>query len=157
MVWNRLMAYFRRKFSATSHASLGLPRLVEPRESITRFLHSSEHFAATTGRVKGPAIAPRFSPTSGQFETSVYRAIGAASKELWDICSARVDQPATQRIMKARGTCSAQAMFDEKLTFDADGRPHPRHANVVAWPDAKNERKIVQQKIAASMTLEIRP
>jgi hypothetical protein len=46
------------------------------------------------------------------------------------------------------------------LTFDPDGKPHPRHANVIGWPDPivkKHELKNLQQKIAPSMKLELRP
>ncbi len=59
--------------------------------------------------------------------------------------------------MKARGTCEARVILDQNLKFDADGIPHPRHANLIGWPTAKHERKNIQQKIAAEMTLEMRP
>jgi hypothetical protein len=48
-------------------------------------------------------------------------------------------------------------LLDCSLEFDADGDPHPRHANLLGWPVQKNEQKILQLKIAGAMTLEVRP
>lgn len=69
-----------------------------------------------------------------------------------------MDDAANQRIAKARGECAAAAMIAEGLSFDADGKPHPRHANVVGWPALADKHKIknIQQKIAAAMSLELR-
>jgi hypothetical protein len=87
----------------------------------------------------------------------MYRADGARSAQLWAICAVHVDDRANDRIMKARGTCPAQTMLDLLLSFDADGVPHARHANLVGWPMPKHEWKDLQQKIADPMSLEMRP
>ncbi len=60
-------------------------------------------------------------------------------------------------MMKARGTCAAAVFLDLGLTVDPNGIPHPQHADIVAWPSHKNEQKFLQLKIAAAMSLEIRP
>lgn len=52
--------------------------------------------------------------------------------------------------------CRAETPIRENLSFDPDGKPHPQHANIVGWPADKHERKNVQQKIAATMELEVR-
>jgi hypothetical protein len=90
-----------------------------------------------------------------RYETSVYRAEGAASAELWAICATHIDQP--EAWMKARGTVEAAAILDAQLAFDPDGKPHPRHANVIAWPEDKHARKNLAREIANKMTLEVRP
>lgn len=91
-----------------------------------------------------------------RLETSVYRAGGTDSSQLWELCSSFVDNAGSGRVMKARGTCSADAITGNRLEIENDGRPHERHANIVSWPDSKDERKSIQQKIAARMVLEIR-
>lgn len=88
-------------------------------------------------------------------ETSVYRASGVTSAGLWAICAEHVDNHATQ--MKARGTAEAVAFLEKNLSFDADGNPHPRHANVIGWPEEKHARKNLAREIADRMTLEVRP
>ena len=90
-----------------------------------------------------------------RYETSVYRADGTASAELWRICAAHIDQP--EVAMKARGTVEAAVFLDAQLTFDPDGKPHPRHANVIGWPEDKHARKNLAREIANKMTLELRP
>lgn len=127
---------------------------VEPHEPITRFIHSSEHFAAQTGRVKPAALLPALNRATQRLESSVYRASGASSEELWAICAEHVD---ITRRMKARGTTAAEHFLAAGLQFDPDGKPHPRHANVIEWPLPKHEQKILAQKIAATMVLELRP
>jgi len=161
MAWNRLMAWFRRKFLRISDGYTGQgdeqPSTVAPHELVTRFIHYSDHYAATKGRVKPAAIGPLRNPATGRLETSVFRADGVSSDLLWNICQAFVDDLSRGRAMKARGTCRASVFLNENLAFDADGTPHPRHANVIGWPESKHEQKNLQQKIAAQMTLELRP
>ena len=59
--------------------------------------------------------------------------------------------------MKARGTVDAAAFLDARLTVEPDGKPHPRHANVIGWPEDKHARKNVAREIANKMILEVRP
>lgn len=159
MVWNRLTAWFRQKFSATSDQLYQQPSQLGPvsrSELVTRFIASSDHYAATKGRVKPAALTPSENSRTGRLELSVYRAEGLPGSELWSLCEQFVDSPTAGRRMKARATCSAQSYLDHGLEFDADGRPHPRHANVTGWPAMKSERMLLQQKVAADMTLELR-
>ena len=157
MVWSRLLTACRSAFLRLSRSSsIDQPPVAAP-EAVTRFIFSSRHFARTQGRVRAPAISPQVHEETGRLELSIYRADNATSAELWEICTKYVDNPAVGRVAKARGTCFASTMFRHGLSFDADGKPHARHANVIGWPDPpKHELKIIQQKIAAAMTLEVR-
>jgi hypothetical protein len=136
-------------------------RAVGPPDPLTRFIFSSSHFAINAHRVKAPAISPYPNQKTGRLEWSVYRADSATSAEMWEICGKHVDNPMILRIAKARGTCAASVMIGQGLRFDPDGKPHPRHVNVVGWPRSergpKHKLKNIQQKIAAAMTLEVRP
>ncbi len=162
MVWSRLMAFCRKIFwrssiDSTRHSAGEPLEPIVPTEPITRFIHYSSYYTESTGRVKAAAIAPARNTQANRLETSVYRASEATSAELWDICGAFVDDPARERVMRARATCTAEAALATGLLIDADGKPHVRHANLVNWPTAKDEQKNIQQKIAARMTLELRP
>jgi hypothetical protein len=158
---------FRKKFFSLFASSSEAQPPVEPTEPITRFLvHSSQFTAAQAAkprqppvpaRVKAPAISPSLNKETGRLEWSTYRAKELASADLWNICGKHIDNPATGYVPKARGTCAASAFMEWGLSFDADGKPHPRHANVIGWPLTKHELKNIQQKIAPSMVLEIRP
>jgi hypothetical protein len=71
------------------------------------------------------------------------------------LCAQHVDS-LPQRKMKARAMCKANVFFEVALSFLPDGKPHARHANVVGWPEKKNEQKALAQKVTAKMTLELR-
>ena len=52
----------------------------------------------------------------------------------------------------------AKAILEAGLTFDADGKPHPRHANVIGWdPLEKHVRKQQAVNIACAFRFEMRP
>lgn len=135
-----------------------LSATVEPPESITRFLRHSSYYNSQTGRVKHEGLLPpSLNPQAGlsRYETSVYRTAGANSQTLWAICARHVD--AADAAMKARGTVEAHVVLAQGLSFDADGKPHPWHANVIGWPEEKHARKNLARMIADRMTLEVRP
>ncbi len=141
--------------SSTSGPSLEAD--VAPPESITRFLRYAGYFVLATGRVRAEGLLPP--PVDAargrlRLETSVYRADGATSEELWRICFLHVDDPNAP--MKARGTVDAGQFFNQGLSFDANGDPHPRHADVIGWPAEKHARKDVAREIADKMRLEVR-
>jgi hypothetical protein len=137
----RLMAKFLKRFSTTSSSSSAHPEAVRSPEAITRFIFSSEQFASKTGRVKASAIGPIENRATGRLETSVYRSEGATAQELWAVCAAYVDAPARRRVAKARGTCAALVYLSQRLTIDANGKPHPRHADVIGWPVESTSRR----------------
>lgn len=161
MVRNLLKALWRAIFSGTSLSSTSepaLPATVELHEPITRFLRHSSYFNEKTGRIKHEGLLPPPpNPAAGslRYETSVYRAEGASSAELWAVCSEYVDGRDAR--MKARGTVEARAFIEQQLAFDPDGKPHRRHANVIGWPADKHARKNLAREVADRMTLEMRP
>jgi hypothetical protein len=157
MAWRDLKHLFRKKFlSISTNYSDSGPSPIEPPEPITRFIFSSSHFAPGKGRVKHAALGPDFIAASQRWEASVYRTQDIDSIETWNICSKHVDQPATKRFAKARGTCPARVILETELVLDPNGIPHPRHANILSWPTRKDEQMLMQQKIAAEMLLELR-
>ncbi|NJO32687.1 MAG: hypothetical protein HC869_05655 [Rhodospirillales bacterium] len=100
-----------------------------------------------------------------RIEMSVYRVDGAASLDVWSICSTYVDSPskAPPRVAKARATGAASVYLESSLLFDPNGIPHPRHTDVIGWPsdvlekDKKHVLKAIQIKIAPHLQLEMRP
>ena len=97
-----------------------------------------------------------FQRETGRLELSVYRTADLLPAHVWEICDRFVDNHSAHRLAKARGMCLAETPIHEGLSFDPDGKPHPQHANIVGWPADKHERKNMQQRIAATMELEVR-
>ena len=54
--------------------------------------------------------------------------------QVWSICSTHFDAHSPKPAI-GRGVGPAAAVFAEKLVFDADGKPHPEHANIIGWLD----------------------
>lgn len=78
--------------------------------------------------------------------TSVYRSSGleeAAIREIGETHVAPMRGPLKGHCCKA-----AQDFLDEGLSFDADGHPHGRHANVVGWTDDQAANRIKAKKLA---------
>ena len=78
---------------------------------------------------------PRRKHKNERLEVSVCRSSELTEVQVWTICSAYFDVPAPKPAI-GRGVGPAAAIFAEKLTFDADGKPYPEHANIIGWHDA---------------------
>jgi hypothetical protein len=78
---------------------------------------------------------PRRNRANQRLETSVCRSSGLNENQIWTICSAYFDVHAPKPAI-GRGVGRAAAVFAEKLTFDADGKPYREHANIIGWFDA---------------------
>lgn len=72
-----------------------------------------------------------------RLETSVYRTTELSDVELWQICETYYEKLANLTA-KGRGDGSAQSVLDAGLSFDPNGVPHPRHADIVGWHEATN-------------------
>jgi len=77
-------------------------------------------------------------------------------EEVWAVCANYVDNHSAGRVAKARGSCTVKIIADVGLYVELDGVPHPAHADIVGWPEQKDRRKLLQQKIAQNMTLDRR-
>jgi hypothetical protein len=108
-----------------------------------------------------------FLPRPGKinsFETSINRTTCLARFTIWKICKEHFEKPDEPAI--GRGCGPASAVFAQNLAFDADGDPHPSHANIIGWyvEQGKTQKelqkhhwKLVAQKIAAKFPFLERP
>ena len=48
----------------------------------------------------------------------------------------------------AAADIAAKAVSDNRLAVDADGIPHPSHANIVGWPGSRSAQKLVAIRLA---------
>lgn len=121
---------------------------VDPAEPITRYIFSSSHFSAQNNRVKHNA----FMPSSG--ETSVYRTHDLPEPDIWaigrDISSQRNQQ------LQARGDLLVSDVVSLSLRVDPS-EPPPRHANIIGWPQEKDQVKLKAMEVAAQATLRLLP
>jgi hypothetical protein len=117
-------------------------RDVDPEEQITRFLTQAKWFNPRTRHVTPQAFKPRIpKPPSTTFRTSVYRTQGCTGDLIWSIGDEYVTANRTdgQRVL-ARTDIRAKAVVHEGLLVEPVPIPHPRHADIVNWPDAPEQR-----------------
>lgn len=69
-----------------------------------------------------------------RLENSVYRTGGLAEAEVWAICHKYYEDPA-KLLARGRGDGLAKYILAAGLSFDPNGIPHPRHADILGWHD----------------------
>ena len=153
MVW--------QKFSSSRFGRLlGLcdlsPHVVQD-EPISRFLVNKRHYAATKGRVKPEAMMPLQNVARNRFETSTHRTRNLLPQQIWGIGYRYVEKEVQHRRIRGRGHCEARVVLTQELAFEVNGRPYPRHVDIVKWPDDEHEQLMKATEIADVMRLELDP
>jgi hypothetical protein len=92
-----------------------------------------------------------------RFETSTHRTKGLSPGEIWAVGYRYVENLAQHRRIQARGHCEAALVTAQALSLDVNGRPYPRHVDVVGWPDSEDVQLAKATDIAEGMTLEVDP
>jgi hypothetical protein len=77
-----------------------------------------------------------FTPHKTSRETSIYRTDGCSEEKIWELSEKYVTayRPDHKHAL-GRGDLAAQIVFDQQLRVISHPFPHPRHANIVDWPD----------------------
>lgn len=144
-LWTRFLKLFSRPFDEPAQV---LRHEITPGEPIVRYLFSSNHYAASKGRVKSGAFHPDAHNT-----TSIFRTLRLQEAAIWQLGDehAANGRPAPQ----ARADLTVRQVRDVGLDVEPDDPP-PRHAVIVDWPKPKDEWKLVSLELAAAATLVLR-
>ncbi len=161
MVKSRFVEMFLRLFLSlfgTFFPLLRLPPSIGRAEGFTRFLIRREHFVASKGRIKPAALEARYNGVKTRWETSTHRTDGLPTARVWAVGYRYVEKLTQNRRIKARAIGIAHFVTDAHLNWDVNGRPYPRHADIIGWSDtAKDVRMMAATEIANRMQLEIDP
>lgn len=85
---------------------------------------------------------------------SVYATEGLDEQAIWRIADEHV--ASRERHVTARGDVGTSAVEAEGLTLEMNGLPHPRHANIVGWPETKEKQLPIAKRLASAATLVVR-
>ena len=109
-----------------------LPAEVSSGERLSRYVFTKRYLKKTTDRLSPEA----FTPHKTSRETSIYRTDGCSEENIWELSEKYVTayRPDHKSAL-GRGDLTAQVVFDQKLNVVPHPIPHPRHANIVGWPD----------------------
>jgi len=108
---------------------------VQPDEVLTSYLFRPDQIIRVTKTIHHSRFMPRRKHKNERLEVSVCRSSTLTEAQVWTICSTYFDVHAPKPAI-GRGVGPAAAVFAEELAFDADGIPHPEHANIIGWHDA---------------------
>ncbi len=86
-----------------------------------------------------------FMPHRG--ETSVFRVDGLSNEEVWHIGLHFVGST-RREVLKGRADLQVADVHAIKLKVEPDITPHPRHANIIEWPEEKHEQKMLAVRLA---------
>jgi hypothetical protein len=123
-----------------------------PDEVVARYLTQSNHFTASTGRVSMRAFLPEGQPNA--YETSVFRVQELTETQIWNTGDEYVAIPRGKPVY-ARAELAVKTITNMRLRV-ISAEPPPRHAVIVNWPAAKDERMSLAQLLAADATLRLR-
>jgi hypothetical protein len=128
-----------------------LPPDPAPSELTSRYLRQSNHYSASSGRVK-----PRAShPAPNDHKTSIFRVLGLTDSEIWALGDTAITLPPGSTLL-ARAELSVDQITATGLHVESE-EPPPRHANIINWPVEKDEVMSKAQELAAVAILRLRP
>ena len=137
-----------------------LPSDVGSEERITRYILNKKHINSEKGQIKVDAFLPtKPKPEQPERQTSVYRTINCEETEIWSIGHRYVENPEENRFILARGDLLAQTVYSQDLRIVPHPFPHPRHANIVNWPNEESsaQRRAKAVLLAKESRLIVRP
>ena len=154
-LWRSLSA---KSPSTSPRSAKALSVVVRPDEDISTFVTQKNQVVRNT-HVRHDRLMPRRKPKTSRLERSVCRSSELSEQALWTLCTEHFDAHSKKPAI-GRGVGRASAVYSEGLSFDADGKPYPEHANIVGWHDQagtpdrelKNQWMDRAQRIAASFT-----
>ncbi len=118
-------------------------------EQLTRYIFSRSHFTPSSGRVKYHAYMP-----ARNGETSVYRTSELSVEEIWDIGQKYVATP-TERTLYAKGESLTVNIRTIGLDVAPETSVHSLHANIVDWPEDKDDQRMLAIEISNESKLTI--
>lgn len=111
-----------------------LPADVRPEETLSSFVFRQDQVDRKANTIRHTRLVPRRNRENHRLEVSVCRSNELSEEQIWTRCSNYFDRTAPDPAI-GRGVGLASAVYAEKLGFDADGKPYPKHANIVGWHD----------------------
>ncbi len=127
---------------------------VTPDELLSRFATQSGQFRKSNNTVKQELFLPHPRP-----ECSVMRHRDATDEEIWQIGRDVAGSFAPPRTLYGRAEITAAACTIDALRVVA--KPilprNPNHADIEGWPESKEDKKALAQKLAAAASKLISP
>ncbi len=127
-----------------------VPKEIKGQEVIARYITSKRWYSREKNVVKPQAFMP-----PPDLRLSVFRIDNLSEPEIWKIGLKKVIGKMNQiRNLQGRADFQALNILEINLQINPDNTP-PRHANIIGWPELKEERKSIAQELAAKASLRL--
>lgn len=126
------------------------PARVAEHERITRYINEKKKIRPKEGKARYNAFMP---PRT--LRMSVCRTDGLDGAEVWQIADEFV--ATAEKPVIARADLEAREYLSRRLSFDPDGIPHLRHANVIGWSDEQSLQQLIALELAEAAVLVHKP
>lgn len=128
-----------------------MEELVSPSEPTARFITQRSYYRSSDKTVKHNAYMP-----NKNGETSIYRTTGITDSEIYKIGQKYVGEE-IGRSIKGHAEIVTSEIIKHELAVKADPSPHPRHANIIDWPEDKTKQRIIAVELADKALLHLIP
>jgi hypothetical protein len=119
----------------------------------THFIFTPEHFNQAKDVINTAAFMP---PKNKAL--SIYRICGCGERKIWWLGDWYVGRRRRdKKVVIARGDLKASEFLRMDLEIRPDRKPHPRHANVIKWPEDKPAQKMKAAELANKAKLFVKP
>ncbi len=125
-----------------------MPSIVNPTESLGRYLTQSNHFSRRDNAVRSLAFMPPIN-----LRLSVFRIDGLKLEDVWIIGQREViDGSLEPKTLYGMADIKASKVRGFDLEIEPSNTP-PRHADICGWSEDKSKQKSVAQQLAAEAKL----
>jgi hypothetical protein len=116
---------------------------VESTECLTRYV-IEKSYRRKDGTVRHNA----FMPSVSNKELSVFRISNLLQNVIWDLGKHYVANPRKKSLL-GRADIFAFHIFDKGLKIRPENHPHILHANIVDWPNEREEQRMIAVELAS--------
>lgn len=122
---------------------------VSPAESVARFITQKSYYRPSNLTVRHNAFMP-----NRDGETSIYRIVGLNDEDIFEIGRLFVADEMKKPLI-GRADIVVSRILERQLRVEPDPSPHPRHANIVDWPEDKSKHRLIAIELADEAELHL--
>ena len=122
---------------------------IEAKEYLTRYITDKAYYRSNDKTVRHNAFMP---PASR--ELSVFRISNLSRNIVWDLGKEYVANPRNKPLL-GRADIFASNVFNKGLDIRPENQPNTLHANIVDWPEEREEQRMIAIELAFDARLHL--
>lgn len=122
---------------------------IQPSEPLARFITQKSYYRSASKTVRHNAFMP-----NRYGKTPVYRIINLVHPEIFEIGQIFVAEKMNKQLL-GRADIKAIKIIEKNLSVISDPDPHPRHANILDWPDEREKYRLIAVELADEAELHL--